>query len=44
MGTTFILSYEIEGFSNMKEMLDEVRIKNGNMNVLLTKKIDNILD
>lgn len=44
MGTTFILSYEIEGFSNMKKMLDEVRIKNGNMNVLLTKKMDNILD
>lgn len=44
MGTTFILSYELEGFSNMKELLDEIRIKNGNMNVLLTKKIDNILD
>ncbi len=44
MGTTFVLSYELVGNCNMKDMLDEIRIKNGNMNVMLTKKLDNFVE
>lgn len=44
MGTTFILNYEISGFTNMKEMIDEIRVKNGNMNVMITKKLDNFAE
>lgn len=41
LGTTFVLSYSfIPRKDSLKELIDELRIRNGNMNLLLTKKLD----
>ena len=45
MGTTFVLSYSfIPKDNSLKSLLDEIRIRNGNMNLLLTKKLDTQMD
>lgn len=42
MGTTFILTYYIDliDSKNIKAMLDDIRIKNGNMSITLNKKME----
>ena len=45
MGTTFVLSYSfIPKDNSLKSLIDEIRIRNGNMNLLLTKKLDTQMD
>lgn len=41
LGTSFVLSYSfVPKKDSLKELIDELRIRNGNMNLLLTKKLD----